>query len=153
MKWKDIVSADEYRQLAGLPPKGDEFFDLHKARRSVTKHPATPVRIDGHRFDSKAEGRRYEWLKAHPDVLHIDVHPVFTLSTGRRYMADFLVWYHNPQLENGNPDVEDVKGCVGNKFDSWRIFQRTREDFDSHHPLAPLRVVTWNYSKKEWEEV
>ena len=119
----------------------------------------------GCKFDSKDEARRYDWLKAQPDVVHIDVHPVFNLGP-IRYHADFLVWKRQrctwhcavDRLPNGtrvdecfecevHPDaVEDVKGRKPSTD-----FNRIRKLFDSCHPLAPLRVVRWH--KGEWREI
>jgi hypothetical protein len=130
------MSAAEFQRQYGSGAKGKP------------SNPAIRTKLDGHSFASKMEARRYEWLKAHPDVLHIDRHPVFTLSTGRRWQADFACYYADELIV-----VEDVKGHVGNKFDSWRRFVLIREDFDAHHPLRPLRVITFNGSLKVWEDV
>lgn len=104
------------------------------------------------KFDSKMEARFYDHIAMDPDALWVDVHPVVTLSTGRRWQADFLVWYTHemgPRLEA--PQLFEVKGRT--EGDAWRRFQLVREDFDTHHPLAPLAVVTWDYKEKRWRSI
>ena len=149
---------DEVRayQLSGSELDIDEWLERRRGDAAPkagvtgtpTRRPSIPskrVEIDGHKFASKTEGRYYEYLKAGPHIEHVDVHPVFTLSTGRRYQADFLVWF----THGGRPRAVEVKGFT--KGEAWRRFQLIREDFDSHHPLSPLRVVVWK--DKRWQEV
>lgn len=155
---KDIRAYQESGSTLDL----DEWLEKRRGNAALKpgvigtppRRPSIPSKrctVDGHRFDSKLEGRRYQWLQAQPEVVHIDVHPVFTLSTGRRYRADFLVWERAPGLVERFPLAEEVKGFA--RGEAWRRFQLIREDFDKHHPLAPLRVVTFDRKAKAWREV
>lgn len=76
----------------------------------MSKYRNMPVVVDGIRFDSKAEARRWrelqllEWGEA---IFHLARQPVFPLHVGNEkigdYRADFSYW------ERGNHVVEDVK--------------------------------------------
>ena len=84
----------------------------------MSKYRNQPVTVDGYRFDSKAEARRYGELKLLHELGHIHkltVHPRYTLldafeCKGIRYRsivyeADFRY------VENGVNVVEDCKGA------------------------------------------
>lgn len=84
------------------------------------KYHAKQTSLDGHKFDSIAESRRYAELKLLQQagtITGLSVHPIFelqpkfTTKAGERirainYEADFT--YH----ENGQQVVEDVKGMI-----------------------------------------
>ena len=84
------------------------------------KYRAKPVTIDGHRFDSQAEGARYRALRLLEragEITGLELQPVFELAPGvlvpgetrrrppLRYVADFR---YRDSL--GREVVEDVKG-------------------------------------------
>ena len=84
------------------------------------KYKAKPVTIDGHRFDSQAEGARYRTLKLLEragEITGLELQPVFELAPGvlvpgekrkrpaLRYVADFA--YTDA---DGQRVVLDVKG-------------------------------------------
>ena len=80
-------------------------------RRS--KYNAHPVEIDGHRFASRAEARRYEELRLLEragEIRDLVVHPSFELVVGGQrvgaYVADFAWRGPEPLAELV---VEDVK--------------------------------------------
>ena len=95
----------------------------------TTKYHATPAVVDGLRFDSQAEGRRYTALKilaASGEISDLEIHPKyelqpgFTDNTGKRqraivYEADFAY------TENGVQIVEDVKGF---QTPVWKLKQK-----------------------------
>jgi len=111
-------------------------------------------------FRSLTEERRHDHLVARQDVVHLDYEPLFRMPSGNTYRADFLVWTcactcchkpacgvcakgdHYPVAEW----VEDVKapGKLGTAF------LRARREFDAWHPLAPLRVISWDAKEAEW---
>lgn len=85
----------------------------------VSKYNARPTVVDGIRFDSMAEARRYGELRLMEqagEIRHLDTHPRFhLLDTLRRdgktyravrYEADFRY----TETATGNTIVEDVKG-------------------------------------------
>ena len=84
------------------------------------KYKARPMTIDGHRFDSQAEGARYRTLKLLEragEITGLELQPVFVLAPGvlvpgekrkrpaLRYVADFA--YTDT---DGRRVVLDVKG-------------------------------------------
>lgn len=77
------------------------------------KYGASGVTIDGHYFPSKAEGRRYQQLKAllaQGEISALELQPRFPIYIDGKlvttYVADFR--YHDTQLQE--QVVEDVKG-------------------------------------------
>ncbi len=127
------MSADEFQRRFGQKDEPE--------KPKASKYGAVKAEADGHKFDSKIERDRYLFLSTHPDVLYVDVHPVFTLpgSPPIRYRADFLVHRWSTGVR-----VEDVKGMKP-KTD----FLRLKAVFDKFHPFAPLHVVT--RTKGEWK--
>lgn len=76
----------------------------------MTKYRAKPTTIDGIRFASKAEARRYQELKLLEragEIHNLETHPKYTLSVNNQvictYTADFRY------EESGEAIVEDVK--------------------------------------------
>ena len=102
-------------------------------RPSFRKYNNIPTEVDGYKFDSLAEARHYQdllKLKKAGIVLHIDLHPVFILAPGVKYIADFMVYY-----ADGHIEVQDVKGVETKEF------KIKKKLFNSMHPLAPLKLI------------
>jgi hypothetical protein len=77
----------------------------------MSKYGNRPLEIDGYRFASKAEARRYRELRLMERAGEIGgllVHPDFPLTVNgvkvATYVADFAYW------DRGRFVVEDVKG-------------------------------------------
>lgn len=75
------------------------------------KYKAKPVVIDGIRFHSKKEGRRYrelQLLEKAGEIKNLELQPKYPLEIGGmtigKYIGDFRYW------EDGNLVVEDCKG-------------------------------------------
>jgi hypothetical protein len=127
------LTAVEYRALGRRPDKatlaldggkgksatcranfGNPISDANVGRsRGYSKYGAIPVEIDGIRFDSKAEGRRYTELRlaeAAEIIRDLKLQPKFPFLIGDdlmfTYVGDFL--YDDVQTEI--KVVEDVKG-------------------------------------------
>lgn len=92
---------------------GKRFSSQDVARMELEKVPyskykAQRVEIDGIKFSSKKEGKRYQELKAlqhFGDVKFFLRQTPFYLPGGVKYLLDFLVFW-----TNGNITYEDVKG-------------------------------------------
>ena len=72
------------------------------------KFNAQPVQLDGIKFASKREGKRYQSLKMLQEagiVLFFLRQTPFHLPGGTKYVSDFLVFW-----SDGNVTVEDCKG-------------------------------------------
>ena len=77
----------------------------------MSKYGNKKIVIDGYKFDSLAEGRRYGKLKIlelRGDISKLEIHPRFDLHVNSKkicaYVADFQY------IESGIKIVEDVKG-------------------------------------------
>lgn len=116
----------------------------YRGKTKRQKYGAKKVTIDGIRFDSQAEGRRYQQLKLlqqSGQISKLELQPKFVLQTGfkdqwsgRReraitYRADFRY------IEAGHPVVEDVKGRETQVFRvKWKIVK-------AQHPGTEFRIV------------
>ena len=99
------------------------------------KYHAVPTKLDGFTFASKAEAEYYAHLcllRKAGEVLHVDVHPVFTLGPGDKVRLDFLVWY-----PDGTVEGIDVKGARRTKAAS--EFRRMARRWN--HPAVTLKAV------------
>ncbi|HEX6537525.1 MAG TPA: DUF1064 domain-containing protein [Gemmatimonadaceae bacterium] len=93
-----MVTADEARRLL---------------RRGNNKYGAKAVVIDGIRFDSLAEGRRYNELKlevAAGEITALECHPRFPLVVNGVKVGTYVADFAYVVLVDGGPRVvEDVK--------------------------------------------
>lgn len=113
---------------------------LNRWKFAKLKYNNTPTCIDGWRFDSKAEAARYKQLclmKMAGEIDHFDIHPVFRLTPEIKYIADFMVYYKNGEIE-----VEDVKGIETPEF------KLKCKLFDREHPFAPLKIIRGKRGRK-----
>jgi len=73
-----------------------------------SKYRNKPTIVDGIRFASKKEAKRYnelKLLKQSGEVKEFELQKSYKLAGRYRYICDFLV-----KWSNGTEDVEDVKG-------------------------------------------
>lgn len=91
------------------------------------KYNASKVVIDGHRFDSQREARRYETLKqleAVGKIAQLELQPRFELQPAFRYRGEavrkieYVADFRYLDYERGGLVVEDVKGM---KTDVYRL--------------------------------
>lgn len=91
------------------------------------KYNASKVVIDGHRFDSRREARRYETLKqleAAGKIAKLELQPRFELQPAFRYRGEavrkieYVADFRYLDYERGGLVVEDVKGM---KTDVYRL--------------------------------
>jgi len=96
-----------------------------------SKYHAIPTVIDGIRFASKSEAKRYGQLKLLQlagEIRWFTCQVPFHLGAGVRYVSDFLIVYADGQVE-----VEDVKGV------ETAMFKVKRRLFEAAY--QPLVVV------------
>ncbi|HUX16759.1 MAG TPA: DUF1064 domain-containing protein [Phycisphaerae bacterium] len=132
------MTSDELR--AALPPplwaKVEAQLGLGQvARPKRRKYGNEPVYVDGRRFDSKAEARRYEELlrlKAAGEILWFCLQPTFRLPGGIEYRADFIVCRRARAEDDAlGPTVcvvEDVKGGKATRTKEYRLKKRLMQD-------------------------
>ncbi len=119
----------------------------------ILKYKSTPTIIDGIRFSSKLESKRYEYLKElerENKISNLELQPSYLLQESFRkdgelfrkveYVADFRYFDNEKQKEV----VEDVKSFITEKDGLFRI---KRKLYEYKYPTK-LTIVT--YKKKEW---
>lgn len=91
------------------------------------KYNASKVTVDGYRFDSRREARRYEELKqmeAAGKIAQLELQPRFELQPAFRYRGEavrkieYVADFRYLDYERGGLVVEDVKGM---KTDVYRL--------------------------------
>ena len=117
------------------------------------KYGAKRAEVDGHKFDSKAEARRYgelKMLEKAGKIVGLKVHPKFGLRVdmGRRgkteigfYEADF-----HYLSEGGEAVVEDVKGV------RTPIYRWKKKHFEAEYGIE-ITEVDVKKSKEGWAVV
>jgi hypothetical protein len=98
----------------------------------MAKYHNVPTIIDGIRFASKAEARRYgelKLLRRAGEIEDYSLQPRFKLEPGITYVGDFLV------TEKGVTRVEDTKGV------ETQVFKMKAKMFRSRHPDIELRII------------
>jgi len=119
----------------------------------ILKYKSTPTIIDGIRFSSKLESKRYEYLKElerENKISNLELQPSYLLQESFRkdgelfrkveYVADFRYYDNEKQKEV----VEDVKSFITEKDGLFRI---KRKLYEYKYPTK-LTIVT--YKKKKW---
>jgi hypothetical protein len=97
------MTAAEYKAKNGFEP----------GKPKPSKYNAQPTEVDGIRFASRAEAKRYHQLKAFQEmgrIQNLKLQVPFICEVNRRvvckYIADFVY------VEDGRRVVEDVKGML-----------------------------------------
>lgn len=103
------------------------------------KYFAKKTEIDGIKFDSLKEGRRYQELLILQRAGHIsdlECHPFFDLKVDGflicKYVADFAY------IEDGKRVIQDVKGCKNSG--AWRIFRIKQKLMKAIHDIDVVVV-------------
>ena len=121
----------------------EQFREMIKAKKKPSKYRNVITYIDGHKFDSKAEARRYQQLvllQRAGVISGLKLQPPFELQAKFRgtdgkmvraitYIADFQ---YN---ENGRVVVEDVKGKQTD------VFKIKKKLFNEVYPHLELRLT------------
>jgi hypothetical protein len=108
-----------------------ELLKLSRNYGRKTKFRNVPTEVDGIKFDSRAEARRYGELKLmeRADAIRaLRIHPDFELSVNGmdicKYVADFS--YYEPQKAGWIHVVEDVKSKA-TKTPTYRLKRKLME--------------------------
>lgn len=107
------------------------------------KFGAQPVTLDGYRFDSQAEARRYQTLKvmhAAGQIADLQVHPTYDLEVNGvrigRYEADFR--YRARQADGSLVEVvEDVKSTATKT----PMYRRNRKHMAAQYGIDVVEVL------------
>lgn len=95
------------------------------------KYNARPTIVDGIKFASAKEARRYGELKLLQmagKISQLQLQPRYKLVIEETYIADFRY------LENGETVIEDVKGCLT------REYKRKRKAMKKQHGVTILET-------------
>lgn len=116
-----------------------DYLALGAKQRKGAKYGNTITELDGHRFDSLAELRRYGDLQAMlaaGEITSLVMHPRYKLIVGGvlvcTYSADFRY------VRDGVEVVEDVKSEPTRRKEAYRIKKKLFEAI--HHPLTITEV-------------
>ena len=118
------MNIEEYRKITGQAKPV-----------SQSKYHNDPCFVDGYRFDSKAEARRYQALKflqQAGEIQGFGRQPSFVIGLGVRYIPDFIVCD-----ASGKIWVEDVKS----KGTETATFKVKKNLFHERYPWLELRLV------------
>ncbi len=83
-------------------------------RNPYSKYRAKRTEIDGHKFASKMEGRRYLILKdmqKRGEISNLTLQPRFRLEVNGVKICDYIADFRYLD-ESGNEVIEDVKGAI-----------------------------------------
>ena len=88
---------------------------MTKRRAAPTKYRAVPTKVDGIRFASKKEARRYAELKLLQKAGHITdlkLQPKIRCMTAGTHICDYVAdfFYYDRRKEGGRMVYEDAKG-------------------------------------------
>lgn len=101
-------------RINDLPEKYRKLIEDKVAPKNLSKYRAKRVEVDGYKFDSQKEAKRYvelKLLKVVGDVSFFVRQPMLDIGAGTVYKADFLVFW-----SDGHYSVEDVKGFKTDMF-------------------------------------
>lgn len=96
-------------------------------RPSRNKFNATVVELDGHRFASKAEARRYSELSAlakRGEISDLWVHPKYVLTVNGVKIGHYTGDFGFTQYEHPRGDItvcEDVKSVATKRGEAYRL--------------------------------
>ena len=89
------------------------------------KYRNQPVEVDGHKFDSKREARRYKELKLlemGQRIRDLQVHPSFELAVNGEHICKYKADFAYADMR-GKLIVEDAK-CAATKTQAYRLRKR-----------------------------
>ena len=79
----------------------------------ISKYGAKPETVDGIRFASKAEAKRYLQLKLLEKakfIRDLELQPVFALEVNGQHICKYIADFRYFDVEKGETVIEDVKG-------------------------------------------
>ena len=93
--------------------------------RRQHKYRAQPTKVDGIRFDSKAEARRYgelKMLQQANEIADLEIQPKFSIDVNGKHICDYIAdfRYRNVRYDQGVV-VEDVKSEPVRKNRAYRL--------------------------------
>lgn len=111
------LSVSEVERVLAQPGYSVAYGELPTNSAKRNKFGAVRVKLDDMTFDSKAEMARWgelRLLELSGRITDLEFHPVYILTAGVRYEADFRY------IEAGGTVVEDVKGGKATQTQAFR---------------------------------
>lgn len=105
----------------------------------MNKFRNKPVVVDGIRFDSKREAKRYgelQLLQRAGEISHLELQPVYKVTIGGKLVATYRGDFRYLDLKTRQYVVEDVKSPATAKEKYYRLKKRLVEAV-----YAPLKIV------------
>ena len=99
-----------------------------------SKYNAKATEIDGVKFASKKEARRFselQLLQRAGEIADLELQPRFMLHVNGRLICDYIADFS--YIEKGRQVVEDVKGYKGGA--AWRIFRLKQKLMKAVHDI------------------
>lgn len=93
----------------------------------MTKYGAIPTTLDGHRFDSRAEARRYaelRLLERAGEIADLELQPAYPLVVNGVKVATYRADFRYRDVATGAVAVEDVKGGRATVTPVYRLKRR-----------------------------
>lgn len=81
----------------------------------MTKYNAIPTHVDGLRFASKREAKRYNELKLMErggEIIGLEIQPKFPLIVNKQKLGSYIGDFRYRDTATGDLIVEDVKGVA-----------------------------------------
>jgi hypothetical protein len=107
------------------------------------KYNNVPTEIDGYRFDSKAEAKRYtelRFLERCKEIKHLTVHPRYPLKVNDTLICTYVGDFSYHHITGKYPDefvIEDVKGV---KTAAYRIKKKLFEAIHAGWKITEVKV-------------
>ena len=93
----------------------------------MTKYGAIPTTVDGYRFASRAEARRYAELRLMAlagEIAGLELHPRFQLVVNGQSVGAYVADFAFTDAATGRRVVEDVKGGQATRTAVYRLKRR-----------------------------
>lgn len=101
--------------------------EYRKICRKPRKYRNKPTAIDGHKFDSRKEAKRYSELKLMKlagDIWDLQVHPRFKLEVNGVWVGQYTADFAYRERQQFKQVVEDCKSDVTKRIRDWPIRKR-----------------------------
>lgn len=101
-----------------------------------SKYNARKVEIDGYKFDSQAEARRYDELKTlvrAKAIKDLEIHPAFPVIINGKKICKYIADFRYTDTKTRCRIVEDVKSPATRKIAAYRLKKKLVEAWCNIH--------------------
>lgn len=106
----------------------------------MNKYGAIRTEVDGHKFDSRAEARRYGELvlmQRAGEISDLELQPSYDLVVNGRKVARYVADFRYRTVPGGQTIIEDVKGGKATRTPIYRLKARL---MDACHGIRVVEV-------------